>query len=49
MRAVIRRPELPYEVVEQLIGVMGERLEWQLIRERQHAGRRGARADARRP
>ena len=31
---VIRRPELPYELVEQLIGVMGERLEWQLIRER---------------
>ena len=31
---VIRRPELPYEVVEQLIGVMGERLEWQLIRDR---------------
>jgi uncharacterized protein (DUF2336 family) len=31
---VIRRPELPYEVVEQLIGVMGDRLEWQLIRDR---------------
>jgi uncharacterized protein (DUF2336 family) len=31
---VIRRPELPYEVVEQLIGVMGERLEWQLVRDR---------------
>jgi uncharacterized protein (DUF2336 family) len=31
---VIRRPELPYEVVEQLISVMGERLEWELIRER---------------
>ena len=31
---VIRRPELPYELVEQLIGVMGDRLEWQLIRER---------------
>jgi uncharacterized protein (DUF2336 family) len=31
---VFRRPELPYEVVEQLIGVMGERLEWQLIRDR---------------
>jgi uncharacterized protein (DUF2336 family) len=31
---VIRRPELPYELVEQLIGVMGERLEWELIRER---------------
>ena len=32
---VIRRPELPYELVEQLIGVMGERLEWTLVRERQ--------------
>ena len=32
---VIRRPELPYELVEQLIGVMGERLEWKLVRERQ--------------
>jgi uncharacterized protein (DUF2336 family) len=31
---VIRRPELPYELVEQLIGVMGDRLEWQLIRDR---------------
>ena len=31
---VIRRPELPYELVEQLIGVMGERLEWELIRSR---------------
>lgn len=31
---VIRRPELPYELVEQLIGVMGERLEWELIRDR---------------
>ena len=31
---VIRRPELPFELVEQLIGVMGERLEWELIRTR---------------
>jgi uncharacterized protein (DUF2336 family) len=31
---LIRRPELPYELVEQLIGVMGERLEWELIRNR---------------
>ncbi len=31
---LIRRPELPYELVEQLIAVMGERLEWQLIRDR---------------
>ena len=31
---VIRRPELPHELVEQLIGVMGQRLEWELIRER---------------
>jgi Uncharacterised protein conserved in bacteria (DUF2336) len=27
------RPELPYELVEQLIGVMGDRLEWELIRD----------------
>ncbi len=31
---VVRRPELPHEVVEQLIGVLGDRLEWQLIRDR---------------
>jgi uncharacterized protein (DUF2336 family) len=31
---VSHRPELPYELVEQLIGVMGERLEWELIRNR---------------
>ena len=31
---LIRRPELSYELVEQLIAVMGERLEWQLIRDR---------------
>jgi uncharacterized protein (DUF2336 family) len=31
---VIRRPELPHELVEQLIAVMGERLEWELIRQR---------------
>ena len=30
---LIRRPELPYELVEQLIGVMGDRLEWELIRD----------------
>jgi uncharacterized protein (DUF2336 family) len=32
---VVRRPELPHEVVEQLIGVLGERLEWELMRDRQ--------------
>lgn len=31
---LVRRPELPYEVVEQLIGVVGSRLEWALIKER---------------
>lgn len=31
---LIRRPELPFELVEQLIAVMGERLEWELIRDR---------------
>lgn len=31
---LIRRPELPYEVVEQLIEVMGGRLEWALITDR---------------
>jgi uncharacterized protein (DUF2336 family) len=31
---LIRRPELPFELVEQLVGVMGERLEWELIRSR---------------
>src|SRR4051794_15400792 len=42
---VIRRPELPYELVEQLIGVMGDRLEWQLIRDRRMPAEE-ARADA---
>lgn len=31
---VIKRPELPFELVEQMIAVMGDRLEWQLIRDR---------------
>ncbi len=31
---LIRRPALPYELVDQLVGVIGERLEWELVRER---------------
>lgn len=31
---LIRRPELPHELVEQLVGVIGDRLEWQLTRDR---------------
>ena len=31
---LVRRPELPYEVVEQLVGVIGDRLEWDLVRTR---------------
>lgn len=31
---LIRRPALPYELVEQLIAEIGERLEWQLVSER---------------
>ena len=31
---LVRRPALPYEVVEQLIGVLGDRLEWSLVRDR---------------
>ena len=31
---LIRRPELPHEVVERLVGMIGDRLEWSLIRER---------------
>lgn len=33
----IRRPELPYELVEQLVGIVGDRLEWRLIQERRLA------------
>lgn len=31
---LVRRPELPYELVEQLVGVIGDRLEWELVRSR---------------
>ena len=31
---LIRRPELPHELVEQLVGVIGDRLEWKLTRDR---------------
>lgn len=30
---LVRRPELPYELVEQLVEVVGERLEWVLMRD----------------
>ncbi|HMR30922.1 MAG TPA: DUF2336 domain-containing protein [Geminicoccaceae bacterium] len=32
---LVRRPELPFELVEQLVGVIGDRLEWELVRKRQ--------------
>jgi uncharacterized protein (DUF2336 family) len=28
---LVRRPELPFELVERLVGVIGQRLEWQLV------------------
>lgn len=31
---LIRRPALPYELVDHLVGVIGERLEWELVRKR---------------
>lgn len=31
---LIKRPALPYELVDQLVGAIGERLEWELVRER---------------
>jgi uncharacterized protein (DUF2336 family) len=31
---LIRRPALPYELVDQMVNVIGERLEWELIRDR---------------
>ncbi len=31
---LVRRPELPFELVEQLVGVIGDRLEWELVRSR---------------
>jgi uncharacterized protein (DUF2336 family) len=29
---LVRRPELPYHVVERLVGAIGQRLEWELVR-----------------
>ncbi|MCB2054804.1 MAG: DUF2336 domain-containing protein [Geminicoccaceae bacterium] len=31
---LVRRPELPHDMVEQMIGFIGDRLEWQLIHDR---------------
>ena len=31
---LIRRPALPYELIELLVGAIGERLEWEIVRER---------------
>ncbi len=31
---LVKRPALPYELVEQLVGVIGDRLEWELLRDR---------------
>lgn len=31
---LVRRPAMPYELVEQLVGVIGDRLEWELVRAR---------------
>ncbi len=31
---LVKRPELPYEVVEQLVGMIGDRLQWELMRSR---------------
>jgi uncharacterized protein (DUF2336 family) len=31
---LIRRPALPYELIDQLVGALGARLEWELIRQR---------------
>lgn len=31
---LVRRPELPYELVEQLVGLIGDKLEWDLVRQR---------------
>lgn len=32
---LVRRPQLPYELVEHLVGVIGDRLEWELVQNRQ--------------
>jgi uncharacterized protein (DUF2336 family) len=31
---LVRRPELPFELVEELVGIIGDRLEWELVRKR---------------
>ncbi len=31
---LVKRPALPYELVEQLVGVIGDRLQWELLRDR---------------
>ncbi|MFO1068157.1 MAG: DUF2336 domain-containing protein [Geminicoccaceae bacterium] len=31
---LVRRPELPFELVDQLVGIVGDRLEWELVRSR---------------
>jgi uncharacterized protein (DUF2336 family) len=31
---LVRRPELPFELVEELVGIIGDRLEWELVRTR---------------
>jgi uncharacterized protein (DUF2336 family) len=31
---LVRRPAMPYELVEQLVGVIGDRMEWELVRTR---------------
>lgn len=31
---LVRRPELPYDLIEQLVGLIGDRLEWELVRTR---------------
>ena len=31
---LIRRPALPYELVDQMVAEIGERLEWELVRKR---------------
>jgi uncharacterized protein (DUF2336 family) len=36
-RRLVRRPELPYEIVEQLVSAVGERIEWELVRTRRIA------------
>lgn len=35
---MVRRPELPYELVDQLVGMIGRRLQWELVSSRQISG-----------